>query len=177
MAQKLTFTKVSLLSCLRKPTGGVAKFSAALTKTVIGKMEWGDFPDWQKTGTPAGRLAASVVELTPKDEILAKHAIELATTLVDSFEIARIESKGKTAKKTKSSHTDLTFSVHFSDQAGARKLEAYMQTCGESTLTVTYEKEAEQEELPGTGDAEATGELQEAVQDAKRRRATSKEED
>lgn len=178
MPQKLTFVKVALQSFTRKPTGGKAFFEGPLSKGVISAMGWDDFPEWQKTASPAGKLIASVVELTPKQSELAKHAIELKAGLVDGFEIKRIEADGKSGKKVKAKKTVITFAVHFTDIEGAQKLEQYMQTCGESSLLVTYELEPEQENLPGTDDGEAVQEeLKELVQDVGRRRATHKDAD
>ncbi len=152
---QLEFKRVLILSFSRKATEGTMKCSAALTAAVIKAMAWGDVPAWQKSSTPAGKLSASQVALDPKEPALAKHAMILDTTLVDGFEIVRTEAKGKTAKKTKSFKTELLFSVHFSDVAGAKKLEAYMQTANaDSSMVVTFEKEPEQDSLPGTEETE-----------------------
>lgn len=172
---QLNFTKVLLLSFTRKATMGTAKFSAALSKPVVNAMRWGDVPDWQKSSTPAGKLIASQIELEPKDPARSKHSVILEAKLVEGFEIVRTEAKGKAAKKSKAFKTELTFNVHFSDATGARKLEEYMQpvfNAGDSSMIVTYEKEPEQEELPGTSEADTKqGELETIVEDTKRRRA------
>lgn len=171
---KIGFTKVLLLSFNRKATGGTAKFAAALTKNVIEAMGWDEAPDWQKQSTPEGKLIASMVQLTPKHSDLARHALELESTLVDGFQIVRKEAKGKGAKKTGSVRTELHFTVHFSDNTGARKLEQYILTVNtDAGLTVTYEKEAEQTTIEEVVGDSKQGELEEMVKEVggKRTRA------
>jgi hypothetical protein len=172
MSQKVTFSKVTLLSFSRKVEHGTAKFSAMPSKAVSKSMGWGDFPEWQKSGQPEGMLAASLAELMPSDSALAKHSIELAVSSVRDFELVRLQSnKGKSSKKVRATKTELHFSMDFSDPTGARKLEEYMQVAGESTLRVTYEKQAELDLTP-------EGDLEQLVIDtaAKRRAAGDSEE-
>lgn len=167
---QLNFTKVLLLSFSRKATMGTAKFSAALSAPVKNALGWGEVPDWQKSSNPVGKLAASQIALDPRDPTLQKHSVILdGVTSVDGFEIIRTEATGKTAKKTKSFKTELLFAVHFTDPAGAKKLEQYMQTAnaGDSSMVVTYEKEPEQGELPGT---EESGEFEGMVEEIKKKR-------
>lgn len=146
---QLEFKKVLLLSFGRKATGGTAKFSASLTASIKNVLGWGDMPDWQKTAQPTGKLIASQVELEPKSGIaLGKGGVILDTNLIDGFEIIRTEIKGKTAKKTKATKTELHFTVHFQDASGAKKLEIYMLTANvDSSMIVVYEREPEQGEL------------------------------
>lgn len=149
MSLKLSFTKVNLLSFSRKPAAGSAKFSAAATKKVSDAMGWSEFGDTFKSVQPTGMLAASLVELTPTDDKLAKQALELNASTVRDFELVRVQvKKGKTANKNPTFKTELHFVVDFSDPNGARKLETYMLSAGESILKVTYEKQAELELEP-----------------------------
>ncbi len=146
---KLSFSKVIILSVLRKPQIGTLKISCTPTKAVQKAMGWGDAPDWQKSSSPTGKLVTSIVEFTPNHPDLAKQAFELqGAGAVRDFEFVRTQiKKGKSAAKAPSYKTELLCAVDFSDANGARKLEAYMQAVGESTMKVTYEKAAEQEEL------------------------------
>ncbi len=173
---QLGFKKVLLIDFSRKTTGGTAKFSAALTAPIKNALGWDDMPDWQKSAQPAGKLVASQIDLEPKSGIAIGKGISLETTLIDGFEIIRSEIKGKSAKKTKATRTELTFKVHFSDNAGAKKLEQYMLTSNvDSDMVVVYEKEPEQEELPGTGDNEGGAELEEVVKETARKLKKEKE--
>lgn len=149
MSLKLNFSKVQLLSFSRKPSEGTIKVSCAPTKTVSKALGWDEVPEWQKSACPVGGLAASIVEFTPANSDQAKHAIEITASSVRDFEFVRVQvKKGKTANKAPTYKLELHCAIDFSDPAGAKKLEAYMQTIGESTMRVTYERAAEQTEIP-----------------------------
>lgn len=167
---QLEFKKVVLIDFGRKTAGGTAKFTAALTAPIKNALEWEDMPDWQKSAQPTGRLLATQIDLEPKSGIAIGKSVSLETTLIDNFEIVRTEVKGKSAKKTKATKTELTFKVHFSDNNGCRKLEQYMLTANvDSSMVVVYEKEPEQATLEGTEAPEADtkqGELENVVKDA-----------
>lgn len=167
MPQKLTFSKVSVLSFSRKPDSGTARLSCAPTKTVLKAMGWEELPEWQKAGTPMGELNSSIVEITPSASDLAKHAIELNPAVsVGNFEFVRVKvTKGKKANKAPSYRLELHCEVNFADANGARKLEAFMQSVnnGDCSMRVTYEPPAEQTEIP--------------LQDETRRQATGPESD
>jgi len=168
---QLNFTKVLLLSFGRKGTEGSAKFSASLTKHVIERMGWGEAPDWQKESTPAGRLAATQIDLEPKHPDLAKFAISVEAMLVDGFQIIRKEAQGKSAKKTKSVKTELHFTVHFKDPQGCKNLEQYMLSANsDSSMVVVYEKEPEQTELAAE-DTDQSAELVEQVEEIRKKRS------
>jgi len=171
---QLEFKKVVLIDFSRKTAGGSAKFSASLSASIKNALSWEDMPDWQKSAQPTGKLLASQIDLEPKSGIAIGKSITLETTLIDNFEIVRTEVKGKSAKKTKATKTELTFKVHFNDNNGCRKLEQYMLTANvDSSMVVVYEKEPEQQELPGTEgkDEAATSELEELVKDVAKKRA------
>lgn len=169
---QINFTKVVLLSFGRKGTEGSAKFSASLTKHVIERMGWGEAPDWQKESTPAGRLAATQIDLEPKHPELAKFATSIEVTGVDGFQIIRKEAKGKSAKKTKAVKTELHFTAHFKDVNACKHLEQYMLSANsDSAMVVVYEKEPEQTEIPESDEAEATDELVEQVEEIRKKRS------
>lgn len=172
MSLKLTFSKVAILSFSRKSESGTVKVSCAPSKPVLKRMNWEDFPTWQKSGQPEGKLAASVVEFTPSDSTQSKFAFELAGAgAVRDFEFVRTQiKKGKSANKSVAYKTELHCSVDFTDAQGARKIEQYMTSVRESSMQVTYEPEAQQEDLPLTDDGQA-------VIDETRKKATSKESD
>ena len=147
MADRLTFPMAELLSFKRTPDGGTAQFSSSITKAVASAMEWADIPECFTGGDLEGELAASTVELTPKDESLKRFAISLDTKLVYKFETVRRELEGKQGKGHR---TELRFKVDFTDIKGARKLEEFMLTAGKCSVTVSYQKQARQGDLPGT---------------------------
>jgi len=152
VSQKLTFTKVVLLNVSRKPEGGTIKVSCAPSKTVAKAMEWGEVPEWQTSSTPEGELAASIVEFTPSNSDQAKHAFEIRPAgKVASFEFVRVqEKKGKGANKSPKFRLELHFSIEYADPEGAGKVEHYMQSVKDSTVKITYEPKAKQEELLAT---------------------------
>jgi len=150
MAQrKLILNRVTILVFDRKSAGGKARLSCSPSRALEKVMGWEEMPDWQKSATPQGpKLAASLIEFTPHQGDLRKHAFDLQVTAVDNFEFVRVQmNKGKTAKKSPSFRLELHCSVHFSDPQGATKLERYMGQVLESTVRITYEESAEQEEL------------------------------
>ena len=146
MSEKLTFTGVELLGLSRDSEGGKAKFSSSLTSAVIKKMGWGEIPEFVTGTSLEGELAATSVELVPKEQELQRHQIQLETRQVSKFLTVRLELDGKSGKGHR---TQLRFTVSFADPKGARKLEEYMLTCAKSTLVVSYEKQAQQADLPG----------------------------
>jgi hypothetical protein len=151
MPERLKFPTAQLLSFTRKPESGVAKFSSTLPSDVMAQMEWTDIPECLTGANLEGELAASVVELIPKDAQLKRHAVELQTTKVNKFETVRLELEGK---KGKGHRTELRFEVVFNDPKGARMLEEYMQTAGKCEVRISYERAAKQETLPGTEEAD-----------------------
>lgn len=185
---QLEFKKVTLMDFSRKTAGGTANFTASLTAAVAKAMEWGetveqdgkqvfqfDFPSWLKSGPPTGRLIASKIELEPKSGIAVGKSVKIDTTLIDNFEIVRTEAKGKSAKKTKSTKTELKFRVHFSDNNGCGKLETYMLTANvDSSMVAVYEKEPEQGKLTETAPVDGGAkqeDLEGMVKEVARKRA------
>ena len=157
MSEKLTITSVTLLTFKRDLKGGGADFSSSITQAVRKIMGWTEIPECYSGGSLDGDLAATVITLTPNDEALKRHAIDLDTTKVHKFEVVRLELEGK---KGKGFRFELRFHVKFSDVKGCRKLEEYMLTAGKSTMVVSYEKQAVQADLPGTEvAADAQGDL------------------
>jgi len=173
---QLTFGKVVLLKFDRAVKSGKARFSAALTAPVKKAMGWEEIADWETSCTPKGRLVATRIELEPKPGMgLSGKAVELETSLIDSFELIKIEAKGKGSKKTKSVKIELRFNVTYSDVGGAGKLEKYLLTTGnEGAMNVVYEKEAENQNLEGMDEETDTrqGELEHMVEDVKKKRGS-----
>lgn len=151
MADKLKFTTVTLISFSRKASGGKALFATAITDAIAKAMGWTDIPECATSASLEGELSATEVELVPKDTALARHAMTLDTSKVGKFELVRKEIEGK---KNKGHRQELQFSVWFPDVRGARKLEEYMLTAGKSTMSISYEKQAQQDNLPGTEPAD-----------------------
>ena len=94
-----------------------------------------------------GELAATVIVLTPKDESLKRHEMQLDVSKVNGFKTIRLELEGK---RGVGHRTELRFLAHFSDVKGAAKLEAYMMTAAKSRVIISYTKQAQQSSLPGT---------------------------
>ncbi len=147
MAEKLTFTSVELDKFGRSKTGVVAKFTSSLNSQVIGKMGWSEIPECMTGADLEGEIVCISLELIPDEGLLKKHAIQLELAQITSFKTVRLELEGK---KGKGHRTELRFAVTSMDVKGARKLEEYMLTAGKSKLVVSYEKQAKQEDLPGT---------------------------
>ncbi len=145
MADRISFTSARLLSFSRKPTGGVAKFAASWNQKVADAMKWVDPPECLTGASLEGDLAAELCELIPTESGMKKHALELKIQRVHDFKTVRLELEGK---KGKGHRTELRFDVAFTDTAGAKKLEQYIQTMGDDckgTLSVSY---VVQEALP-----------------------------
>jgi hypothetical protein len=146
MADKLTFTSVELDRFTRSRKGTAGKFKASLNSAVISKMAWTEMPACLTGAALEGEITAISLELVPDDAPLKKHATSLDLAKIHSFSTVRLELQGK---KGKGHRTELRFTVTSQDPQAARKLELYMLTCGKSKLLVSYEKQAEQEPLPG----------------------------
>lgn len=175
---QVTFRKVVLKDIHRQVKGGKVSCSAAMTAPVKEAMGWGDIPDWETSCTPLGRLIATKIELEPKAGIgMSAKNVELDTSLIDSFEVVKIETKGKQAKKLKSTRVELRFNVHFPDPGGAGKLEKYMLTTGnEGSMNVVYEREPEQTEMEPAAEGDSKqGTLEDLVEETARKKKAAKE--
>jgi hypothetical protein len=157
MAEKVTFTSVQLLGFQRNADGGTANFSSSLTENVMRTLGWSAVPECMVKASPEGELDATVIDLKPNDKALSRHAITLDVKSINRFNVVRLELE---QSRGKGHRMELRFTVHFTDVAGARKLEEYIQTCGKSSLAVSYTKRAVQEDLPGV---EATEEQRQAA--------------
>lgn len=146
---RTTFTSVELKKFGRDDRGGHATWVCPLTKTVAVLMGWDEMPECYAGGSLSTELAARIVELTPNDEGLARHAITLDIQKMHSFQVVRREIEGKRDKGTR---VDLIFKTDFADAKGCRKLEEYKLVASKSKMRVEYEPAAVQETLPGTED-------------------------
>lgn len=168
MPQKVQFAKVSILGFSRKLESGTLKLSCLGFKSAQKSLEWPDLADGFQSGTVCEKLAASLVELMPAKTLDSKaHSIELKVSAVRDFEFLRVQvKKGKQANKQPQFRLELHFSVDFTDQTGAMKLEAGMQSADDWACRITYEKQAEQEEIPltSTEQREAVSEANDTVQ-------------
>ena len=163
--QKATLNKVTIISFSRKSESGTVKLSAMGFKNAAKQLDWPDLPDTAGSmKLEPSSLVCTILEMSPSDSQLSTLSCELKTMAARDFEIVRVEErKGKDSQKAKKARLELHFSVDFIDPVGAKKLEAYMQSCIVSTLCMTYEQPAEQGELPMATD-EATGEANDRVQ-------------
>lgn len=174
MANTITFTAAKLESFSRNQNGGKAKFSCGLNTKVMQAMGWVEIPECLTGADLEGELHATAAQFIPSDTQLEAHKFDLEISEISKFESVRLEIEGK---KGKGHRTELRFVVEFGDQRGAAKLEKYMvSAAGDSkaSLKVSYTPEPVQGELLVD---DSQGELEEIVQDAKRRRATAPEAD
>lgn len=146
LSEKITFSGVQLLGFSRDSHGGKATFSSTFGSSVMSKMGWIEIPECLTGGSLEGELAATSLELVPKEAELKRHQMQLDITRVSKFLTVRLELEGKQGKGHR---TELRFTAYFADPKGARKLEEYMLTCSKSSLVVSYEKQAQQADLPG----------------------------
>lgn len=171
MAQeKMSFTGMTLRSFTRNAKGGIASFSANLSKSIIKTMGWGEMPDYESSAKLVGALAGTQMTLGAAGTLADKYQIDIDITSVDGFEGIRKEIKGK---RGKGKRHELHFNVKFVDDKGCRYLEEYMLTIPEEkgTMTVTHNPAAIQPTLDGVeGDQQGT-------LDDERKKATSKDED
>ncbi len=153
MPDKVTFLSTQLLSFKRQPESGSAQFSCSLSRPMCNAMGWEiDIPEFIAGGKLDGDLAAHTLYLTPKDRTLAQqHAVELEISRVHKFRSIRLELENSRGVGYR---TEIRFQVNFADVKGARKLEEYILTCGKSTATVTYTRQAVQETLQGAAGGE-----------------------
>ena len=159
MPQKVRFTSAQLKSFGRSvKKGGFAKIEFGLTLAISQSMGWGELADWQHGANLDGDLAASSFELIPKESENKKHAVQLGVCKINNFVATRREIEGKRGKGTR---WTVQFDVSFQDGVGCAQLEGYMLTCDKSEVRVSYEKQPEQAELPGTEAEDSQGTLEE----------------
>lgn len=141
MPENISFSKAVITSFDRQRAGGSVDITASLTETVIKKMKWGDFPEWEMSSKPKGKLAASAVEFKPNGIGTEKFSFELeGASAVRDFQIVRKPVKeGKNAKKAPKFKVELKFKIDFTDKNAARKMEQYIDVVGDATIKATYE--------------------------------------
>jgi hypothetical protein len=166
MSDQITFTGCVLKNFSRNHHGGKANFSGNFSEKIGKQMGWAGMQAGATSVSLEGSLAASTVQLQPKDGALAKWLTEFSATAVKSFEAIRYEMEGK---KGKGFRYELHFAVEFKDMTACRYLEEFITHIGESKsdLTVSYTKQAEQTSL-----IDADG----VVLDDERRQATMSED-
>ncbi len=150
-------TNTLLREVKRNRKGGTAKLTFPLTKTITKQLGWPELPEGTKGWSPDdSELDATIIELTPNNEELAKHSMTLDTSSLGSFAVIHKENKkGKDSVKAKERIVEVTCTVSFTDPLGCAKLEQYLQSAARSKMYVSYEPQPQQEELPGTRDADA----------------------
>lgn len=145
MAEKLRFTNCELVKFAygNKKT---ARFSCSLSNAVMEAMKWTEVPEWVTGGSLEGLLNASVMSLVPKQDSMKRHAMDLSISKIDRFQSVRLEIEGK---RGKGHRQVLFFDVTISDEKGMRKLEELKSAVDVSTITVSYEPQPVQQDLPG----------------------------
>ena len=176
MPQTITFTGARILSASYTKDGVSIKMAAKLTDRICEQMGWTQeldegtrnarrvvgFAQFLTGAKPEGKLAGTVLELTPSDKEMAKHQIALDISSVDGFEVVRREQEGT---RGKANVQEVHFHVAVKGTARLRKIEGYCEAvgigklAGTSRATVSYEKQAE---LP-MANAEAQKEIADAI--------------
>lgn len=147
MPSSVTLTSVEIEHFKRTRKQVTARFEFSLTKKLIAAMGWGELADFETASTLKGDLAASNIVLTPVDEALKRHQTEIAVSRVHAFNATRQEIEGSRGKGTR---WLVQCDVVMTEPTACKKLEAYMLTAGKSEMRISYEKQAEQADLPGT---------------------------
>jgi len=142
MSDTLEFPSVVLKSFSRNRSGGAATFMSTFPASVGKAMGWNGMPASVTSAKLEGQLAATHVQLRPKDGELKKWKIDFDATEVADFQVFRLELEGH---KGKGHRIELRFKVSFADTKACAELEKYLTSVGEakSTLTVSYVQQAE----------------------------------
>jgi hypothetical protein len=157
MAETTSFTGLTCKKVSRGAKNGSANFTAALSAAIIKKMEWDDIRDYEKGVQLEGELAAQTITLGAAGTLLT-WTVDFEATKVANFQSVRREIEGKRGKGYRH---ELHFVVTFSDPAGARYLEEYMQSVpvGKGTMTV-YHSAPQPKQQNLVGDAQADPDVQ-----------------
>jgi hypothetical protein len=110
-------------------------------------MGWGDLQEFEESANLTGDLAATVISLTPKDAALKRQAVDLEVQRVFKFVATRVEVEGKRDKGT---HWMVQCDAIVRDAVSLQKLNSYMTAVPKSDMRVSYEKQPEQQDIPGT---------------------------
>lgn len=164
MPNVINFTGAQLLEFSRNPKGGVAKFSADYTASVVKAMGWSaELPESALSIKLDGDIAAIEITLTPKDKQVSKHEASIDVTNLSTFSVVRLETE---RSRGKGHRHELRFSASFVAPDSCAILEAYMQRLGDmkGTLKVSYVKQQELIEAPAESDAQTEFETAAAVQ-------------
>jgi hypothetical protein len=145
--QNVKFTSVEIHHFKRSQTKIVARFEFPFNNSASKAMGWGDLQEFESGVNLIGDLAASVISLTPKDESLKRHAVDIEVTQVHKFIATRQEIEGK---KDKGTRWVVQCDVMIRDAVGLQKLNSYMSAVPKSDMRISYEKQPEQQDIPGT---------------------------
>ncbi len=161
MSKTLKCVNALLTSMGRKKEGGWAKVKFQLTAAVTKSLDWPDMPEGTAEWVPdVDELQATLVELKPNNEELAKHAMELDAASIGDFMVQRKKKKaGKNSVKADKTITEVVCKITFQDPLGCAKLEQYMQSAARSEMTVKYTPQPVQGEFDGTRVDVITGEV------------------
>lgn len=145
---KLRFLDTVLVRFTRNGKGGTVKMQTPLTIVLAQQLGWipegasleetGILRPWQTACDCEGDYHPKSFQLIPKDSTLKSQAMTLDVTRVHRLVVVRREIENK---KGKGKTLQLTFAADFSDIAGCKKLEQYMQTVDKSTLQLSYEQQ------------------------------------
>ena len=110
-------------------------------------MGWGEMADYEKKVTLKGDLAATSLELTPADEALKRHRLQVKVQRISGFVATQQEIEGSRGKGTR---WLVNCEVAVGDENGCQRLESYMQAVPKGEAVISYEKQPEQADIPGT---------------------------
>ena len=156
MPQNVKFTSVEVHHFKRSQSKMMARFEFPLTASSSKSMGWGELQDFEDGSDLRGDLAATVVTLTPNDPSMKRHAIDLEVQRVHKFKATRQQIEGKENKGTR---WLLQCDVVIRDAASIQKLNGYMDAVPKSEMRVSYEKQPEQADIPGTEIQDSNEEL------------------
>jgi hypothetical protein len=161
MSKTLKCVNALLLSVHRNAKGGWANIKFQLTAAVTKSLEWPEMPEGTAEWMPdVDELQATLVELTPNNEELAKHACEFKAVSIGDFQVQRKKKKaGKNSVKADKTITEVMCKIRFTDPVGAATLEQYIQSAARSQMSVHYMPQPVQGEIDGTRVDVVTGEV------------------
>ena len=147
MPQSVTFAGATLVDFGRNLKGCSAKIEFPLSSRVMKSLGWADLRDFETKASLEGDLAATVAEFVPSDEGMKRRAIQIDVQRVSGFVATKQEVEGS---RGKGKRWLVQCTITIRDEAGCQKLEGYMLSVPKGDVKVSYEKQAVQEEIPGT---------------------------
>lgn len=131
--------------------------SADFSRPVREEMEWGEIPDSITSCKLEGKLDARALVLTPNQQQLRQHEIQITADDVSDFQVARTEGEDGGAKQT-----HLRFVLRSRQDGAAAQIENWLRVIGDGAATLKVEYAVQQklfEAANATSEAEDDGEV------------------